>query len=83
MNTPSPSLIATVFWGLLALSVLLTVIALPLGSWRLLLPAAACSLACAVAAIFSIGMYILLLTIFQLIMVTVLYRGERSSRARM
>ena len=83
MNTPSPSLVATVFWGLLALSVLLTVIALPVGAWRLLLPAAACSLAFAVAAIFSIGMYILLMTIFQLIMATVLYRGEHSSRARM
>ena len=81
MNIPSPSLIATIFWGLLALSVLLTVIALPLGSWRLLLPAAACSLAFAVAAIFSIGPCILLLTICQLIAAAVVYRQERSAQA--
>ena len=77
----SPELVATLLWSLLALSVVLTVVAFALRVWWLLLVAAACSLAFAIAAIFSIGLHILLLTGFQLVSAVVLYRRGDSARA--
>ena len=76
----SPQLVATLWWSLLLFSVLLTVLALPLWSWRLLLLAAGCSLAFAIAGIFSIGVLILLFTGFQLVMAAVFYRGQHTSQ---
>ena len=70
----SRELVAALLWSLLALSVGLTVIAFALRTWWLLLVAAACSLAFAIPAILSIGPYILLLTGFQVVSATALYR---------
>lgn len=76
----NPSVVASLWWGLLALPVVLTFIALPRESWRVALLAALGSLAFAIAALASIGMFILLLTSFQLLLTYVLYRRSDSAR---
>lgn len=77
----SPELVATLWWSLLALSIVLTVVAHTLKIWWLLLPATGFSLAFAIAAILSIGPCIVLLTGFQLVSAVVLYRRGGSARA--
>lgn len=75
-----PYLVATFWWGLLALSVLLTLIGLWANAWRMLLLAAVCSLAFAIAALASIGLLILLLTGGQLLSARLAYRATHSHR---
>jgi hypothetical protein len=75
-----PQIVATFFWGLLGLSVLLTLVATPFRRWRILLFAAACSLVVAMAALASFGIVVLLLTVLQLIIAATLYRVERERR---
>ena len=74
-------LLASLLWGLLAMSATFTFAAALRGSWRSALLAAGCSLAFAIAALPSIGMVILLLTGFQLLLAYVLSRRRMSPAA--
>lgn len=76
----NPAVVASLWWSLLAASVVLTFIALALASWRLALFAALCSLAFAIAALASIGAFILLLTGFQLLLAYLLHRRGGAGR---
>lgn len=76
-----PHIVAMAFWGILGLSVLLTLAAAPFRQWRILLFAAACSLFFAMASFASIGLLVLLLTALQIIIAATLYRVERERRA--
>lgn len=76
----NPSVVASLWWSLLAVSVVLTFIALLRESWRLAFLAALCSLAFAIAALASIGAFILLLTGFQVLLTYVLYRRGGAPR---
>lgn len=76
----NPYIVASLWWALLAVSVVLTFIALLLESWRLALLAGLASLACAIAALASIGAFILLLTSFQLLLAYVLHRRGGAPR---
>lgn len=77
MAVPLPYPVATFYWSLLALSVVLTFITAQRLSWRIALLAAGTSLVCAIAGLASIGVLILLLTVLQLLLAGVLYRRAR------
>lgn len=68
--------VAALLWSLLAVSVALTFVAVLWRSWRAALLAALMSLGCAIAALFSIGILVLLLTLFQALLAVVLYRSR-------
>lgn len=74
--------LTSLLWGLLSISAGSTFAAALLGSWRIALLAAGCSLAFAIAALPSIGVFILLLTGFQLLLAYVLYHRRQSPTAR-
>lgn len=76
----TPYLVASLWWALLGLSIVLTAIALARESWRLALLAVLCSAAFAVAALASIGLLILPLPFVQLLLAFLLFRRRRSSR---
>jgi hypothetical protein len=69
-----PHVVAAFWWGLLGVAVLLTFVAVPLRSWHVALLSAICSLACAMAALASFGVLILILTGLQLVISYLLYR---------
>lgn len=70
----NPYVVASFWWGLLGIAILLTFVSLPLRSWRVALLAAICSLAFALAALASIGMLILIVTGLQSVIAYLLYR---------
>lgn len=74
MTGSFPHFVATLYWSLLALSASLTFGALIRWSWRVALFAAGLSLVCAIAGLASIGVVVLLLTLFQLLLAVKLYR---------
>ncbi len=76
-----PQIVAIFWWALLALSLLLTFIAVPLRSWPLALLATVCSLVFAIAALASIGIYILIVTLLQAVITFLLYRRQPQGAA--
>ena len=70
--------IALLLWTLLGLSLVLTIVGISVQESRMLFVAAAMSFGFAVAALFSIGIFILIGTIVQLVIGIAMRRGQQT-----
>jgi hypothetical protein len=72
----SHEMLATILWTMLGVSIVLTILGLGLRSWPLLAIAAVLSVVFGVLAIFSIGVFVFVLTALQVVSAATLYRSH-------
>lgn len=75
----SHDVFALVLWSMLGVDVVITIFALALRSWRLMLVAAALSVAFAVPAILSIGIFIFGVALTQILAAVLLHRYAQTT----